>query len=383
MAEANQILTDLRGRGVLFGLGASIYDWDDPFGRLFLQTLAMVAEFEANLNHLRTREGMVIAKRKGKQPKLPESAQRFHPPPLRRQRGVAGRPGRRVQRRPFHHPPRHPPPAGARSGQRIRHLREQIPPPGPASRHGLLDRVRENTRPYAARGGHELAVETVAEMPLTAVTSADERAELAGWVAEMTGWWTATESLHALDDLVAGLPLEEVSRICGEEGLHRVADWEDHGDLEVFVASDDGLLGALFVPADSGGPAPWELRIFFNAEIADFAWFPRPAGTFRRVDGRRLATGSYGFHLRHASGAGRSLRVTLAALRASSRILTPWELPVYLSLGPEMPRGMEHYTDTAPEHAAALDQARMATNRAALDQLPAELRARYGPLLAP
>jgi DNA invertase Pin-like site-specific DNA recombinase len=41
----------------------------------------MVAEFEANLNHLRTREGTVIAKRKGKgklgkQPKLPESAQR-------------------------------------------------------------------------------------------------------------------------------------------------------------------------------------------------------------------------------------------------------------------------------------------------------------------
>jgi DNA invertase Pin-like site-specific DNA recombinase len=80
MAEATQILTDLRARGVLFGLGASVYDWNDPFGRLFLQTLAMVAEFEANLNHLRTREGMAIAKRKdklrGKQPKLPESAQR-------------------------------------------------------------------------------------------------------------------------------------------------------------------------------------------------------------------------------------------------------------------------------------------------------------------
>jgi DNA invertase Pin-like site-specific DNA recombinase len=29
MAEANQILTDLRGRGVLFGLGASVYDWND------------------------------------------------------------------------------------------------------------------------------------------------------------------------------------------------------------------------------------------------------------------------------------------------------------------------------------------------------------------
>jgi len=80
LAEANQILTDLSDRGVLFGLGGSIYDWNDPFGRLFLQTLVMVAEFEANLGHLRTREGMALAKKngklKGKQPKLPESAQR-------------------------------------------------------------------------------------------------------------------------------------------------------------------------------------------------------------------------------------------------------------------------------------------------------------------
>ncbi|MEO3795981.1 recombinase family protein [Nonomuraea sp. B10E15] len=80
MAEANEILTDLSGRGVLFGLGGSVYDWTDPFGRLFLQTLAMVAEFEANLGHMRTREGMALAKKngklKGKQPKLPEPARR-------------------------------------------------------------------------------------------------------------------------------------------------------------------------------------------------------------------------------------------------------------------------------------------------------------------
>jgi hypothetical protein len=37
---------------------SAVYDWTDPFGRLFLQTLAMVAEFEANIGHLRTREGM-------------------------------------------------------------------------------------------------------------------------------------------------------------------------------------------------------------------------------------------------------------------------------------------------------------------------------------
>nr|WP_236667555.1 recombinase family protein [Nonomuraea sp. K271] len=66
MAEANDLLTDLSGRGVHFGLGASVYDWSDPFGRLFLQTLAMVAEFEANIGHQRTREGMALAKKNGR-----------------------------------------------------------------------------------------------------------------------------------------------------------------------------------------------------------------------------------------------------------------------------------------------------------------------------
>ncbi|MBB5085245.1 recombinase family protein [Nonomuraea endophytica] len=80
MAEANEILTGLSGRGVLFGVGATIHDWSDPFGRLFLQTLAMVAEFEANIGHQRTRESMALAKEngklKGKQPKPPAPARR-------------------------------------------------------------------------------------------------------------------------------------------------------------------------------------------------------------------------------------------------------------------------------------------------------------------
>ncbi|PPJ35825.1 resolvase [Nocardia nova] len=89
MAEAGEILTSLREREVLFGLGSQIYDWADPFGKLFLQTLAMVAEFEANLGHLRTREGMAKARAKGrlkgKQPKLPLAARktihrRYHDP---------------------------------------------------------------------------------------------------------------------------------------------------------------------------------------------------------------------------------------------------------------------------------------------------------------
>ncbi|SFK72340.1 Resolvase, N terminal domain [Streptosporangium canum] len=50
MAEANKILTGLSGHGVLFGLGAPVYDWNAPFGRLFLQTLAMVAECESEVS---------------------------------------------------------------------------------------------------------------------------------------------------------------------------------------------------------------------------------------------------------------------------------------------------------------------------------------------
>ncbi|MFC7428721.1 recombinase family protein [Nocardia tengchongensis] len=89
MAEAGEILTSLRERDILFGLGSQIYDWADPFGKLFLQTLAMVAEFEANLGHMRTREGMAKARAKGrlkgKQPKLPLTARktihrRYHDP---------------------------------------------------------------------------------------------------------------------------------------------------------------------------------------------------------------------------------------------------------------------------------------------------------------
>ena len=72
--DALDILGQLSDRGVRFALGTSVYDWHDPFARMFLQILAVVAEFEANLIRQRTREGMAIARSKGKlrgkQPKL-------------------------------------------------------------------------------------------------------------------------------------------------------------------------------------------------------------------------------------------------------------------------------------------------------------------------
>ena len=46
--------------------GGAVNDATDPVGRLLFNMLAMVAEFEADPIRLRTREGMRIAKAKGR-----------------------------------------------------------------------------------------------------------------------------------------------------------------------------------------------------------------------------------------------------------------------------------------------------------------------------
>src|SRR3954469_5332608 len=74
LPDARDIADDLTRRNVRLNLGGSVYDPTDPVGRLLFNVLAMVAEFEADLIRARTREGMKIAKVKGrlrgKQPKL-------------------------------------------------------------------------------------------------------------------------------------------------------------------------------------------------------------------------------------------------------------------------------------------------------------------------
>lgn len=74
--DARAIADGLAARGVKLQLGSSLHDPLDPMGRMFFNILATFAEFEADLIRLRTREGMAIArargKLKGKQPKLKE-----------------------------------------------------------------------------------------------------------------------------------------------------------------------------------------------------------------------------------------------------------------------------------------------------------------------
>jgi hypothetical protein len=57
LPDAREILDDLTRRHVKLSLGGSLHDPNDPVGRLLFNVLAMVAEFEADLIRLRTREG--------------------------------------------------------------------------------------------------------------------------------------------------------------------------------------------------------------------------------------------------------------------------------------------------------------------------------------
>jgi len=78
--DARDIADSLVKRDVRLAIGGSVYDPTDPMGKMFFNILATFAEFESDLIRLRTREGMVIARGKGKlrgkQPNLSEKQQK-------------------------------------------------------------------------------------------------------------------------------------------------------------------------------------------------------------------------------------------------------------------------------------------------------------------
>ena len=80
LPDARSIADELTAGQVKLNLGGSVHDPTDPVGRLLFNVLAMVAEFEADLTRMRTREGMKVAKAKGrlrgKAPKLSPAQER-------------------------------------------------------------------------------------------------------------------------------------------------------------------------------------------------------------------------------------------------------------------------------------------------------------------
>src|SRR5713101_6936818 len=78
--DARAIGDALTERGIKLSLGGQVYDPADPMGKVFFNILATFAEFEVDLLRMRTREGMAVARAKGrlrgKQPKLSPKQQR-------------------------------------------------------------------------------------------------------------------------------------------------------------------------------------------------------------------------------------------------------------------------------------------------------------------
>ena len=64
--DAREIGDSLAARSVRLQLGTMVYDPTDPMGKMFFNILATFAEFEVDLLRMRTREGMAIARAKGK-----------------------------------------------------------------------------------------------------------------------------------------------------------------------------------------------------------------------------------------------------------------------------------------------------------------------------
>ena len=81
VTDARDIVDELTRRQVKLNIGGSVHDPTDPVGRLLFNVLAMVAEFETDLMRARTREGMAVARAKGRlrgrKPKL-SSKQEAH-----------------------------------------------------------------------------------------------------------------------------------------------------------------------------------------------------------------------------------------------------------------------------------------------------------------
>jgi DNA invertase Pin-like site-specific DNA recombinase len=66
LPDARDISAELAALDVRLSLGGSVHDPTDPVGRLLFNVLAMVAEFESDLIRARTREGMAVARDKGR-----------------------------------------------------------------------------------------------------------------------------------------------------------------------------------------------------------------------------------------------------------------------------------------------------------------------------
>lgn len=80
LIDSNRIAERVAGSGASLQIGSSVHDPSTPMGRFFFNILALFAEFEADVASQRTKEGLEVARSKGrlrgKPPKLSERQHR-------------------------------------------------------------------------------------------------------------------------------------------------------------------------------------------------------------------------------------------------------------------------------------------------------------------
>ncbi|MBE1580421.1 hypothetical protein ACFORH_43350 [Amycolatopsis roodepoortensis] len=262
---------------------------------------------------------------------------------------------------------------------KLRQLRALAPTPAAPPASTPFGRTGIERRTWDAEEAARLVDEHFVPFG-TEVLTGTERRETMVWLSGVTEWWTTQDELRALDDLTAGLPLQEVLRICSEEGFTVIGDREVMGDRHIFLLSEDGLFAEVFLnPGPAGDHTPWSLTVYGNLAVEDFLLFARCHDEMRletAPGGRRVATGRMRWNLCYASGSSGSFRAAMAALRASCQTVTPWEFaPIRGWLGGDSPRGMAgHPSDEIARVARA-------NTRDALDDLPRQVHDLLGPRL--
>ncbi|MFD9964889.1 hypothetical protein [Amycolatopsis sp. NPDC058986] len=283
---------------------------------------------------------------------------------------------------------------------RMRWLRDQVPLPEPGEDRADLAATQRRLAQMLARdeawgqapeetGGARVAVwrdDAVGpgrEDAGVKVVDGLERRDLMAWLAGMSGWFTPQSALAALDDLVAGIELDQLLRICAEEGLEQVADVTDLvGDRYVFLLGEqDGLLGVVYVTEGySGTVQPWSLTLHGNAVVDDFGVFGCSAVRMQHCgwlpDSRSVIGGECRWHLHSARYSAGSLRVALAVLRASSIAIVPWRYPAVRTwFGPDAPRAL------VGDDSDATVAVSRANTAAMLEALPTRVHTVLGPRL--
>jgi DNA invertase Pin-like site-specific DNA recombinase len=155
LPDARDIVEELTNAGVKLNIGGSIHDSHDPVGRLLFNVLAMIAEFESDLIKMRTREGMKVAKAKGrlrgKQPKLNPQARNAPRGAVARRPAHQRRARRTILHRPIDRLPR-------RTACR---RADSITASSRASRRGFANEAQDTQPPALTRDPHRRPIATL------------------------------------------------------------------------------------------------------------------------------------------------------------------------------------------------------------------------------